>query len=456
MGHHEDGVNYNSVFVITNGSIIHRYDKWLLPNYGVFDDKRYFTPGTEACVFVCRGIKVGIVICEDIWNSGPAMATKSLGADILCVLNASPYSLNKHEERIVELGNLVLQELNLPIVYVNQCGGQDELVFDGASFVMNSNAEVVAQLPAFSEKLAYVDCSLSQHSWEFKANCYVDYPAPLVGIYQALVMAVGDYINKNGFKGVVIGLSGGIDSALTLAIAVDALGSERVMAVMMPSCYTSDISLTDARDMAGRLNVRYEEIAINTIFTQFNDALQGVFAGLAADTTEENLQARIRGTLLMAISNKLGYLVLTTGNKSEMATGYATLYGDMAGGFAVLKDVFKTQVYQLSYWRNSVSSIIPERIITRAPSAELRLNQTDQDSLPDYDTLDKILNLLIEESFSSEEIIDCGFNREQVVQVAHLLKINEYKRNQAPLGPKISKIGFTKDWRYPITNKFAY
>ncbi len=446
----EDGVNYNSAFVIENGEIIGRYDKHILPNYGVFDEKRYFKCGQTSLVINCCGIKVGITICEDIWQIGPAAHSIKAGAQIICALNASPYSINKHQERLAVVKNRV-NELHVPFIYVNQYGGQDELVFDGASFAFNAEGKIVTQLQAFTQQLTYVEYLHGQLQ-DSQVQC--NYPPKIANIYNALVTATRDYVNKNGFKGIVLGLSGGVDSALTLAIAVDALGCERVMAVMMPSKYTADISIIDAKDMVRRLNVRYEEIVISPIFEQFKASLGNIFSKLSEDTTEENLQARTRGTLLMAISNKLGYLVLTTGNKSEMATGYATLYGDMAGGFAVLKDVLKTIVYELSNWRNTISDIIPNRIITRPPSAELRENQTDQDSLPDYLILDSIIRLYVEERLSVEEIISQGFNPNDVFKVSRLIKINEYKRRQAAVGPKITSTSFAKDWRYPITNKF--
>ncbi|MBP9742395.1 MAG: NAD+ synthase [Burkholderiales bacterium] len=452
----ENDLNYNSVFVIRDGLILGRYDKSILPNYGVFDEARYFESGIEPFVFTCSGVKIGVLICEDVWQSAPALLAAKAGSELLCVLNASPYDIDKQNRRL-RVANARVSETGLPLIYVNQYGAQDDLVFEGASFALNADQELIMQLPVFVEKLAYMDyIKTGKVIGTIEPENITTYPLEIESIYGALVIAVRDYINKNKFSGVVLGLSGGIDSALTLAIAYDALGPDRVMAVMMPSKYTADISVNDSRDMVKRLGIRYEEIAISPIFNQFQSQLDEVFNGLAKDTTEENLQARIRGTILMAISNKLGYLVLTTGNKSEMATGYATLYGDMAGGFAPLKDVLKTQVYQLSMWRNQISDIIPKRIITRAPSAELRENQTDQDTLPDYAILDQIITLLVDELCSCSEIIQRGFTPDVVYKVAHLLKVNEYKRHQAPVGPKISMRAFARDWRYPITNHFEY
>ena len=447
--YNENGLIYNSVFAILDGEIIGRYDKQCLPNYGVFDEKRYFTPGTKPLILQIQNTKVGVIICEDMWHKSPSLLYTDV--DLLCVLNASPFERNKHHERLILAAQRV-EDIGIPLIYVNQNGGQDELIFDGASFAINPNGAIAMQLPAFEEKLSY----LEYNGTNLSSGEIVNYPNDIESIYQALVLGVSDYINKNGFEGVVLGLSGGIDSALTLAIAVDALGHDRVMAIMMPSKYTADISIDDSREMVKRLQVRYEEIVISPVFEQFQNSLQGIFSGYKSDTTEENLQARIRGTLLMAVSNKLGFLVLTTGNKSEMTTGYATLYGDMAGGYAVLKDVLKTDVYRLSNYRNSISEVIPKRIITRAPSAELRENQIDQDALPDYATLDAIIHKMVECGVSSRDIVISGFEESTVSKVANLLKVNEYKRRQAAIGPKVSKVSYSKDWRYPITNKFKF
>lgn len=461
---------YNSAMVIRDGQILQRYDKRLLPNYEVFDECRYFYPGAKSIVFDCNGVKIGIVICEDMWHQGPIKAAVHSGAEIICILNASPYDCKKHKKRLESAKKRVLEN-NLPLVYVNQVGGQDELIFDGASFALDNKASLVLQVPAFEEKIGYINYSdlidgdACRRDGEdpdenVKDNGISCYPDKIPGMYNALVLALKDYVNKNGFKGVVLGLSGGVDSALTLAIAFDALGADRVMAVMMPSKYTADISNIDAREMVDILKVKSTVIPIENIFTTFknelNETLSNVSEVNANDTTFENLQARSRGVILMAISNRLGYLVVTTGNKSEMATGYATLYGDMAGGFAILKDVTKTNVYALSWYRNSKSYIIPERIITRAPSAELRENQTDQDLLPEYAVLDKILDMLVEDNLSVDEIIKCGFKMEDVVLVGHLLKISEHKRSQAAIGPKVTTRSFGQDWRMPISNKFKF
>lgn len=464
----EGGNCYNSVYVIRNGEIINRYDKQKLPNYGVFDDCRYFTPGKSAVIFDHLGVKVGIIICEDAWYKEPVQMAKDAGAQILISINASPFNIGKYDERL-SVARTRVNEVNIPLIYINQLGGQDDIVYDGASFILNAEGTLIAQFPAFSQELNFCSFELSDGSIIANTDFFTDsrqfhpYPDVAQSVYAALVLATHDYVNKNGFRGVLLGLSGGVDSALTLAIACDALGADKVLAVMMPSKYTADISIIDSRDMVKRLGVVYEEIEIGLIFDQFKKQLAPVFSDLSAlgtgvenvnDTTEENLQARSRGVLLMALSNKLGYLVLTTGNKSEVAVGYATLYGDMAGGFAVLRDVYKTMVYKLCNWRNTQSEIIPKRILTRAPSAELRANQTDQDSLPDYDTLDTILDLLVEQKLSSEQIISRGFNQSDVIKIARLIKLNEYKRSQAAIGPRITTCAFGNDWRYPITNHF--
>ncbi len=438
------------------------YCKRELPNYQVFDERRYFASGRDAgcgpVVFEVDGLRCGLLICEDAWFDEPAEAAKAAGAQLLCVLNASPFHLDKHGEREARMAQRA-RAVGLPLLYAHMVGGQDEVVFDGASFALDAQGLVGARAPSFEPATLVVSVN---------ADGRVSGPlAPLPPLegqaWQALVMGVRDYIGKNGFPGAIIGLSGGIDSALVLAIAVDALGADKVRAVMMPSPYTADISWLDARDMAERLGVRYDEIAISPVFEGFKQALAAQFAGLPEDTTEENIQARIRGTLLMALSNKIGSIVLTTGNKSEMATGYCTLYGDMAGGFAVIKDVAKTLVYRLAEWKNrqptrradgSIGPVIPERIITRPPSAELRPDQTDQDSLPPYEVLDAILARYMEEDQGIEEIVAAGFAREDVEKVTRLIKINEYKRRQSPVGIRITHRAFGRDWRYPITSKF--
>jgi NAD+ synthase (glutamine-hydrolysing) len=414
----------------------------------VFDEQRVFDSGSLPCVFACAGVRFGLAICGDIWEPGPATRAMEAGAEWLLVPNASPYHLNKERERYA-VARSRLAEAGLPIVYANMVGGQDELVFDGASFAMNADGDVAAQCPAWQEGLFYVDIAEGTCAGPTHAL-----PNEDAAVYDALVLAVRDYVGKNGFRGVHLGLSGGIDSALTLAIASDAIGPDRVHAVMMPSDYTASMSVEDAREMAKRLGVRYSEIAIRPIYDAFVGQLAGEFAGLAADTTEENLQARARGTLLMALSNKFGTLVLTTGNKSEMATGYATLYGDMAGGFAVLKDVAKTRVYRLADYRNRRSAVIPQRIIDRPPSAELRPDQKDQDSLPPYDVLDAILAAYVERDLAARDIVALGHDAATVKKVIRMVDLAEYKRRQAPPGPRITPRNFGKDRRYPITSKY--
>ncbi|WP_045861555.1 NAD+ synthase [Teredinibacter purpureus] len=445
------GQLFNMAGVIAGGEIIYEYAKQCLPNYQVFDEKRYFTEGTENGVFQCKGVSVALSICEDIWDGGPVAQAQSCGADILLNLNASPFHQNKQRERENIVATLA-KKINAPIVYVNQVGGQDELVFDGGSFAADTEGNILSMADFFCQQLAVV--AFNNVS---KVLAALTPPAKretkaLAIIYQALVLGVRDYVNKNGFKGVVLGLSGGIDSALTLAIAADALGPERVHAVMMPFRYTSDMSKTDAEDEAARLGVAYRSISIEPIYEAFSEQLAEAFANTSVDTTEQNIQARSRGVLLMAISNKLGYLVLTTGNKSEMAVGYATLYGDMAGGLDVLKDVPKTTVFALSKYRNTLSEVIPENVISRPPSAELAPDQKDEDSLPPYDILDQILELYIEQDFSAQAIIEKGFDAQEVNRVLRLVDINEYKRRQAPVGIRISARAFGRDRRYPITN----
>ena len=453
---------YNAASVLHQGQVLARYAKRELPNYQVFDDRRYFTPGQEVCVFeVGQGsdrIKVGLLICEDAWFDAPAQAALAAGAQLLAVINASPFHVGKGLEREQMMRKRV-QACALPMVYAHLVGGQDEMVFEGHSFALQADGEVAGRAPGFEEILWIVQLGIDGNAVELKASI-----APLgssdADLWHALVLGLRDYIGKNGFPGVILGLSGGIDSALVLALAVDALGAGRVRTVMMPSPYTADISGIDAREMAARLGVQYEEISIVPEFAAFKASLAQAFAGLAEDTTEENIQARIRGTLLMALSNKTGRLVLTTGNKSEMATGYCTLYGDMAGGFAVIKDVAKTLVFRLARWRNendpygSGQRPIPERIITRPPSAELRPNQTDQDSLPDYEVLDAIVEHYMENNEGIESIVARGFDRSAVEKVTRLIKINEYKRRQSPVGIRVTHRSFGKDWRYPITSQF--
>jgi len=453
---------FNAASVLAGGQVQATYCKRELPNYQVFDERRYFVSGRDAgqgaVVFEAGGRRIGLLICEDAWFDEPAQAAKSAGAELLCVINASPFHLDKSGEREARMVQRV-QVCGLPLLYAHLVGGQDEVVFDGASFALDAQGRVAARGASFEEQLVWVDWQADGSM----AGVVQPVPALEAQAWAALVTGVRDYIGKNGFPGVLIGLSGGVDSALVLAIAVDALGADRVRCVMMPSPYTANISWIDARDMAERLGVRYDEISILPMFEAFKGALAAEFAGLPEDATEENIQARIRGTLLMALSNKFGAIVLTTGNKSEMATGYCTLYGDMAGGFAVLKDVVKTLVYRLCEWRNqqpsrradgSLGPVIPERIITRPPSAELRADQTDQDSLPPYAVLDAILARYMEQDESIEQIVDAGFAAADVERVTRLIKINEYKRRQSPVGIRITHRGFGRDWRYPITSKF--
>ena len=442
-------VLHNKVSVVRNGEIIASYAKQKLPNHEVFDELRYFEAGHKPCTFEIDGLKIGVLICEDAWHSGPAAQAKLDGAEVLVIPNASPYHIEKEGLRHQTIRAITL-ETGLPVIYVNAVGGQDELVFDGASFALNRSGEVVHSLPSFESLLSIVEIEQADIC---RATLCPALPVE-AQIYQALVLGVRDYLSKNGFPGAIIGLSGGVDSALVLAIAVDAIGADKVRAVMMPSRYTADISWIDARKMAEKLGVQYDEIPIAPMFDAFEHSLASEFKGRPVDATEENIQARIRGTLLMALSNKSGKIVLTTGNKSEMAVGYCTLYGDMAGGFAVIKDIAKTLVYKLCIYRNNISPIIPERIITRAPSAELRPDQKDQDSLPEYEVLDAILERYMEQDESIETMINSGFNEADVEKVTRLIKINEYKRRQAPIGVRITQRAFGRDWRYPITSKY--
>ncbi|MFZ6774315.1 NAD+ synthase [Undibacterium sp. SXout7W] len=445
----QDGRYFNAVAVLRNGILFGTYFKRELPNNMVFDEKRYFSSSEQPLVFDVKGIRFGVNICEDTWFAEAPRLAKQAGAQVLLVPNGSPFHMDKQSQRFdVMRANVTSQGLSL--AYANLVGGQDELIFDGNSFVMDQQGQVCAQLHHCQPDLLVIEFDGAQ---PLPARIETGLSAE-AQIYQALVLGVHDYVTKNGFPGVLIGLSGGVDSALTLAIAVDALGAEKVRAVMMPSPYTADISLTDSRDMVQRIGVRYDEISIAACFDAFKASLSQEFQGLKEDTTEENIQARIRGTLLMAMSNKHGSIVLTTGNKSEMAVGYCTLYGDMAGGFAVIKDIAKTLVYRLCEYRNSLSDIIPERILTRAPSAELRPDQTDQDSLPPYEILDGIMRLYMEENKARAEIVAEGYREEDVERITRLIKINEYKRRQAPVGIRITHRAFGRDWRYPITSKF--
>ncbi|BCM25558.1 NAD+ synthase [Methyloradius palustris] len=454
--HKEHGNCYNAASVLQAGKVVATYHKHILPNHSVFDEVRYFATGNDALVIEHQGVKFGVLICADVWEAAPAKLSKQAGAEALLVLNASPYHMDKQASRH-EVAASRVAETGLPIVYANLVGGQDELVFDGGSFVLDRDGVLVQQLPAFDEAFALVEIDTSQK------NRVNPQPANIVpelsidaSVYQALSVGLRDYIHKNGFPSVVLGLSGGIDSALTMAIAVDALGADKVRAVMMPSEFTADISITDAAQMAHGLGVEYTELPIKPLFDGFRATLADEFAGLPFDTAEENLQARIRGMLLMALSNKFGSIVLTTGNKSEMAVGYSTLYGDMAGGFSLLKDVPKTLVYRLAKYRNNISAVIPERIILRAPTAELRHGQTDQDSLPPYEVLDAIMEAYVEHDSSHADIVALGYRLQDVIRVTTLIDRNEYKRRQAPVGVRITQRGFGKDRRHPITSKFAF
>jgi NAD+ synthase (glutamine-hydrolysing) len=448
-----EGRIYNAALLLRDGEVAATYHKRLLPNYLVFDENRYFTPGDRACVVEVHNVRVGVTVCEDIWEPGPAAECARDGAELLVNLNASPYHLRKYLEREAVLAARA-GETGLPVVYLNQVGGQDELVFDGESLVMGSDGGIRLRAPAFEEGLWCVSYSAALRD----VLPVGDSQAPLDeldSIYRALVLGVRDYVSKNGFRGAIIGLSGGIDSALTLAIAVDALGADEVHAVMMPSRFTSAMSLEDAGAEARALGVAYDEISIEPLFASFLQSLSAPFEGLPADETEENIQARIRGILLMAYSNKFGRLVLTTGNKSEMAVGYATLYGDMAGGFAPLKDVSKTRVFALAQYRNRSGEVIPERVITRPPSAELAPDQTDEDSLPPYAELDPILEMFVERDWSIDRIVAAGYDEDTVTRVVKMVLRNEYKRRQAPPGVRITRRAFGKDRRYPITSGFA-
>lgn len=452
---YEEDHIYNSCAVFSDGKLLARYRKHLLPNYRVFDEERYFTAGKEAGVFALNGIRVGLNICEDVWQGGPPAASRAAGAELIVAINGSPYQIGSQAQREKVLRQRIA-ETGIPAVYLNMVGGQDELVFDGGSFVLDAAGQVAFRAPPFTEGLYKVVLRADGAG----VGPVPGDVAPLLSteesVYEALVTGTRDYVTKHGFPGVVLGLSGGIDSALIISIACDALGAERVRAVMMPFRYTSNMSQEDAASQAKILGVQYDVLPIEPIYEATVQQLAGIFAGREPDVTEENIQARCRGLLLMAISNKTGRMLLTTGNKSEMAVGYATLYGDMAGGFAPIKDCSKSLVYKLARYRNSRGEVIPERIITRPPSAELRANQKDSDSLPDYDVLDPILEAFIEEDLSVAEITARGFERDVVVRVLEMVKLNEYKRRQAPPGIRISKRAFGRDWRYPITSKYTF
>ncbi len=464
LGDHERGRSvqiqrrFNAASIVCEGRVVGRYAKRELPNYQVFDERRYFTPGQDTLVFEVDGVRLGLLICEDAWFDAPARLAREAGAQVLAVINASPFHVGKGQERSDRMSDRA-RAAGLPLIYAHLVGGQDEVVFDGGSFAVGADGRLAARAPAFQEQLCFMQLDTTAQGVTVSGPVAPTASAE-ADLWDALVLGVRDYVGKNGFPGVLLGLSGGIDSALVLAIAVDALGADKVRTVMMPSPYTADISWLDAREMAQRLGVRYDEISIAPMFESFKAALASEFAGRPEDTTEENIQARIRGVLLMALSNKFGSIVLTTGNKSEMATGYCTLYGDMAGGFAVIKDVLKTRVFDLARWRNAHdpygtgANPIPERIITRPPSAELRPDQKDQDSLPPYEVLDAILARYMEEDEGIEAIVAEGFERAVVERVARLIRLNEYKRRQAPLGIRVTHRSFGKDWRYPITARF--
>ena len=444
------GLLYNAAVVVEKGEIRGRYFKRCPPNYQVFDERRYFAEGRDTLVMDIKGVPVGITVCEDIWKDGPLEDAAAAGAQLVLNLNASPYDIDKQARRKALLERKAADN-RVSIVYTNLVGGQDELVFDGGSMVVDHAGALAVEAPQFADGLFPVEF-LCEHHCQPISQPLPEEPSLEANVYNALVTGVRDYVNKNGFKSVVLGLSGGIDSAVTLAVAADALGKDRVRAVMMPFRYTSSASLEDAEAQASAMGVQYDVFSIEPMYDVFMQTLAAPFEGTKPDTTEENLQARLRGVLLMSLSNKFGSLVLTTGNKSEMAVGYSTLYGDMAGGFDVLKDVPKTLVFRLAWYRNSLSQVIPERVITRPPSAELAPDQKDEDSLPGYDILDQILNLYVERDYSAEAIVAEGFERADVERVVRLVDINEYKRRQAPIGVRITERGFGKDRRYPITN----
>jgi NAD+ synthase len=459
----EDGKLYNAVALLDGGKVAATRLKADLPNYGVFDEKRVFAAGGNQSPINFRDVRLGLPICEDIWGSEIVECLAESGSDILLVPNGSPYEHDKLDVRTT-LVKRRIEENGRPIVYLNQIGGQDEVIFDGASFVMNGDQKIAVQMPAFAEAQTLTTWRRKgNNGWICEAGMMAPQPSVIESVYQAMMLGLRDYVNKNRFPGILLGLSGGIDSAISAAVAVDALGADRVRAFMLPSPYTSDDSIVDAQKCADLLGIKHESIAIGPAMQAFETMLSGVFAGRNSDVTEENIQSRIRGVSLMAISNKLGSMLLTTGNKSEMSVGYATLYGDMCGGYSVLKDIYKTMVYKLCEWRNTrkpadalgpSGAVMPERVITKAPTAELRPNQTDQDSLPPYEILDGILECLIEQEMTVEQIVEKGFEKATVLKVWRMLDLAEYKRRQAPPGVKITSRAFGRDRRYPITNGF--
>ncbi|MCH8531189.1 MAG: NAD+ synthase [Saccharospirillum sp.] len=447
----EGGKLYNKAMVVDQGRVIADYRKQHLPNYQVFDEKRYFARGTDSCVFTFKGARLALTICEDIWYDGPARRAAEAGAEINININGSPYHIDRLRQRHAQVAG-VSERYGMATVYVNHLGGQDELVFDGGSFVAESNGEIRFTLPEYQPTLACCDLVPTANGWRVSHEERAPELSVEAALYEALKMGLADYVNRNGFPGVVLGLSGGIDSGLSAVIAADALGSERVMAVMMPYEYTAQMSLDDAEAQAQMLGIRYEVLPIGSAYQAAHETLVPLFADRAVDTTEQNMQSRMRGLFLMALSNKLGSMVLTTGNKSEMAVGYATLYGDMCGGYNALKDVPKTWVYRLARWRNEQGLAIPERVITRPPSAELAPDQKDEDSLPPYDILDAIIERYVEQDESLDTIVAAGFDRDTAYRVIRLIDINEYKRRQAPEGVRVTPRGFGRDRRYPITH----
>ena len=447
--HEREGRRFNAASVLQHGLVLATYCKHDLPNYDVFDEQRYFTPDNRPVVFEVNGTVFGLAICEDTWFHYVPECARAAGAQVLLVLNASPFHLGKQAQRLQTMRANVTH-FGLAMVYANLVGGQDELVFDGASFVVAADGRVAAMAPYFEEALLLVEFVDGVP----RPGTLESEPTVEALAYRALVLGVRDYVGKNGFPGALIGLSGGVDSALTLAIAVDALGADRVRAVMMPSQFTAAISIADADELARNLGVRLDVLPIKPAFDAFLATLAGEFRGLPWDTTEENLQARIRGTLLMALSNKVGSIVLTTGNKSETAVGYSTLYGDLAGGFAVIKDILKTLVYRLCRYRNAGSAVIPERILTRAPSAELKAGQTDQDSLPAYEVLDAIITRYMQDGEAIDDIVAAGFDEAVVRKIVRMIRSSEYKRRQSPVGIRVTHRSFGRDWRYPITNRY--